>query len=239
MAAESLIPVRGRRQAVRLTLAAVAAAALAACDAPTSSRETPGYDPRPATVDDGGTLQRYVYHWPLGAAIRVFVDSRGGPAESDLRAAFLDGAARWAPALYYREATFRLVDDSREADVTVHFGEADSPVGSGSCAPPFSPAAGATFACPDLAARVFETLPLADGGGGRVKMDVTVYRSRVADEAQFRRVVAHEIGHVLGIGTHSGDADDLMFALPAVDAPSAADARTLRWLLHEPADVRP
>ena len=42
---------------------------------------------------------------------------------------------------------------------------------------------------------------------------------------------------MLGIGSHSGEPDDLMFTVPRVDTPSAADARTLRVLLHERSEL--
>jgi hypothetical protein len=234
----------GARSRLALLASAAAALLVAACDAPTGDREEPTFDPRPVAMDATGQFRPFVYHWPLGATISVFVDPTAAPAGSDLRSAFLDGAAMWTQALYYREATFALVSDPRDADVVVRYGEASRIVGSGSCAPPSGSAVGITFFCADLAAKEFETLPLlgATAGGsaaGHVKMDVAVYRARAADEATFRRLVAHEVGHVLGIGTHSPSAADLMYAFPSVDAPSAGDARTLRYVLHQPADLRP
>jgi len=244
MAAE----LRRRRAAAwrRGLLAGLAAGALlAACDAPTGDREQATFDPRLVAQDESGQFRPFVYHWPLGATIAVYVDRTAAPAGSDLRAALLDGAALWTSELFYREATFTVVTDPRDADVVLHYGEAPRIVGAGSCAPPGGSAVGITFFCADLAAKGFETLPLLAAGGatgaaaGHVKMDVAVYRSRVADETTFRRLVAHELGHVLGIGTHSPSSADLMFGFPAVDAPSAGDARTLRYVLHQPADLRP
>jgi len=68
-------------------------------------------------------------------------------------------------------------------------------------------------------------------------MIVTVDPSRLLANQTLEALVAHELGHVLGIGSHSGDAEDLMFAAPRVESPSAADARTLRVLLHEPSEL--
>jgi predicted Zn-dependent protease len=67
-----------------------------------------------------------------------------------------------------------------------------------------------------------------------VKVDVRVDRGRVDSEHAFRALVAHELGHVVGIGAHSDDPADLMFGAPSVLAPSARDARTLRYVLHQP-----
>jgi predicted Zn-dependent protease len=68
-------------------------------------------------------------------------------------------------------------------------------------------------------------------------MDVTVDRSAAADAATFDAIVAHELGHVLGIGAHSPLADDLMFGAPRRPDPSERDARTLRVLLRVAPEV--
>jgi hypothetical protein len=44
---------------------------------------------------------------------------------------------------------------------------------------------------------------------------------------------------VIGIGRHSGDDADLMFGGPVVDLPSAGDAQTIRYVLHQPAELQP
>ena len=229
-----------RRPATRLA-AALALLALAACggDSPTTPLErAPGYDPHGAAIDESGAQRRFLYHWPVGTMIRVFVDPAAAPAGSDLRAAVLAAASGWSGTLRGHEAAITLVADPAQADVVLHYGEAARIVGTADCAPP-APEVGVTFACPDFAAGRFAVLPLLAGGPGHVKMDVAVYRGLATDESQFRRVVAHEIGHVLGIGSHSASATDLMHAAPAVAVPSAADGQTLRWLLQQDADIEP
>ena len=143
--------------------------------------------------------------------------------------------------MFYREATLRLVSSPADADVVVRFEQAPpSILYPADCFPPFIQAAGATFFCPTDAFDGLETLPLANGPTpGHVKMEVVVVASRIADRAQLERVVAHEIGHVFGIGGHSGDPADLMYPAPEVDAPSAADGRSLRYALHQPGAVTP
>ena len=222
----------------------VAAAALAlACgggDAPTTPRESePAYDPRAFAFDESGALHGYLYHWATGRTVRVYVDPTAEPQGSDLRAAVVAGASLWAGTVRNGEVSIAVASSPAQADVIVHYGDAPRLVGPGGCAPPASGGVGATFLCPDFDGATLATLPLLAGGGGSVKMDVAVYRGAVADEAQFRRVVAHELGHVLGIGAHSPSSADLMFGSPAVSAPSPADGRTLRYVLQHEADLRP
>ena len=232
---------RPARRPARRAAIAVALAALVACsDSPTTPREdSPAYDPRVAAQVEPGLVRYVLYHWPVGSTIRVYVDPTATPAGSDLRAAVVDGAARWSAAVREREFSIAVVTDPRQADVIVHYGEAPSLVGSPECAPPSTAAVGVTFVCPDFAAGRFHVLPLLAGGPGTVKMDVAVYHGRSSDEPQFRRAVTHEIGHVLGIGAHSPSTSDLMFSAPTLDAPSAGDARTLRYVLQQPADLVP
>ena len=226
--------------AAAVVAATVLAGALACGgDAPTTPVETsPAYDPRGAFLDDFGQLHLFLYHWPVGTTVRVYVDPSAAPAGSDLRSAVVDGASRWTASLRQHEVAVAVSTDPRDADVVVHYGEAPRIVGSTSCEPASTGGSGVTFACPDFDAGAFEVLPLLSGAGGRVKMDVAVYHGGASSEAEFRRLVAHELGHVLGIGAHSESREDLMYGAPAVDAPSAADVKTLRYVLQQPADVR-
>jgi len=50
-------------------------------------------------------------------------------------------------------------------------------------------------------------------------------------------VVAHEMGHVVGIGGHSPPTSDLMYTRPTVSAPTDRDRATLRNVLGRPADI--
>lgn len=206
---------------------------VAACDAPTVPSESPGYDPRLGGVD-------LFYHWPLGHAIAVYAHENGAPQGYNLANAILRANDIWGEALRYREFDVRLVSSPSDAEVVFHF-DVDSVVSSETCTAPGSGAPGVTYFCVDEDFENILVLPLLSGGNSRVKFDVQV-TSNLADipnEDDFQRIVAHEFGHVIGIGRHSSDNLDLMFAAPGVDLPSHADQRTLRFLLHQPADLQP
>ena len=214
---------------IRRSALVVAAAALASCDAPTMPSELPGYDPRLGGTD--------IYHWPLGHDIAVYVDpAAGGDA---FAAPVQSGFAGWRDSLRYREVTMTLVGSPELADVIVHHINAPYLVEPGTCGS-FGPgAAGRTFFCVALQGDTLEVLPLVSGASGRVKMNVTIDPSRTTTASPVAAIVAHELGHVLGIGTHSNGTTDLMFAAPTVLVPNASDAATLRWLLHQPPTIRP
>lgn len=214
-----------RRQPAAAVLAAAAVAI--ACAAPTMPAEAPAYDPTALT---GGR----VYRWPLGRTIAVYVHAE--PAERGALARVVeDAAAAWRAALRYRELAVRVVDHVGEADVVVGYRDAAYPVALDLCGG-IAIAAAATILCP--AGDSARTLPRAGGAPGRVKVAVVIERGAVAAPSALRAVVTHELGHAFGIGGHSDAADDVMHPEPRASALSARDARTLRYVLHRPADLR-
>ena len=220
------------RAVQRPRLAALAAlAAVLGCDAPTVGPETPGYDPVAPGI---GTT----YRWALGRVIGVYVDPTASPAGTDLSAAVRAGAALWTDALEYREFEVRMVEAPEQADVIVHHMQAPLLVGTADCGYPTVPAEGITFFCPAATGDTALTLPLLSRGPGHIKVDVSVDRDGVATGAAFSSLVAHELGHVFGIGAHSDSPQDLMFAAPTAPAPSDRDRRALRYVLHQPPGYR-
>ncbi len=220
----------------RALAAALATALCLACDLPNVPGESPAYEP--SLVVDSET--RLIYHWPLGRAISVYADDSGMPADRDLRAAIVTAAAGWNDAVYYREFDIRLVDSPEDADVTFHFDVASPVVATASCEGVLLGAGGVTYFCVDDGLTTI--LPLSFVGSSsrsRVKFDVSISSDpiQIPTRERFLAIVAHEIGHVLGIARHSGDIEDLMFPAPRITEPSSRDARTLRWLLHQPSDL--
>lgn len=212
---------RHRASALALALA------LGSCDAPTMTSFEPGYDPL--------TLVPLFYHWDAGHEITIFVDPNQPAPATDLEGAVREAIAAWEAVGPLGEVRMRVVSDYRQADVIVHHSAAPRLVATELCDPLPTGAGGYTFFCIDENLQAIPLL-LVDGSGGRVQMDVAINRDAVDADSTFRAVVAHELGHVLGIGAHSPNMTDLMFGSPRRRTPTTLDARTLLYVLwHTPA----
>ena len=225
------------RRLVRLASVA-AAAMLAACDAPATAAPAFGYDPTEGT---GGL----VYHWAPGRTIAIYVDETAQPAGFDIRTTVQRAARLWEERVYFGEVAFRLTSDPADADVVVHYEDAPRIVDVMDCEPPGS-GDGLTVFCADVPEAA--VLPLLDGGGGRVKVDVylnplgveqaILTSAGLTAQQYFVVLAAHELGHAIGIGAHSPNAGDIMRSVPLVAEPSPVDAATLRWVLTQEPDIR-
>lgn len=204
------------------------AALLVGCDAPAVPSDARGYDP--------AALTGFLYHWGPGRTLALHVDPSGAPAGVDLTEDVRAGLRAWAGVTHLGELRWRLVDRAEEADVLVRHAVSPRPVSGAGCPDDTPPATAFTFFCVDEAGRA-QVLPFRDGRAGRVKMDVAIDTRFIADADTRRAIVTHELGHVLGLGAHSSDPTDVMFAFPRRSVPSDADARTLRWLFAQRADV--
>ena len=223
---------------VRRGAAVAAVALLAACDAPTTAAPATKYNPTEGTF---GLL----YHWTPGKTIALYVDETTQSDSLDIRDAVERAAAVWTEAAMFGEYAFRFTHDPRDADVVVHYERAPRIVDVMDCAPSGS-GDGLTVFCGDVPEAA--VLPLLDGGGGRVKVDVyldpegveaaILAMAGLTRQEYFAVLAAHELGHVLGLGTHSPFEDDIMRGVPIVSRPSRGDAETLRWVLSRKADIR-
>lgn len=220
-------------KARRWIAAALGAVLLAACDAPTVERDEPLYSPTSLT---GGVL----YRWPLGRTVAVWVAPAEGTVGSELVDAVQRGIDAWAPIPRFREVRLVTVTSPDIADVIIYDVSQPIPVTVGPCPFTGAGASGYTYLCPAGVTPVDSafTLPLRSGGGGRSKIVIRVDRSRVPSAERYAAVVAHELGHALGIGGHSDAPTDLMFAFPTVGVPSARDAATLRHVLGRTPTLR-
>jgi predicted Zn-dependent protease len=136
----------------------------------------------------------------------------------------------WNSVPRFREYTLEAVASRRSADIVVYDRRAPSPLKAGSCA--FDPrGAGYTYFCIDEVLRRAEVLDAVDATSSVAGVLISVDRGAVSSTAEYEAVVAHELGHALGIGGHSLDPGDLMYGAPTVAAPSTRDRQTLLYVL--------
>ena len=119
--------------------------------------------------------------------------------------------------------------------MTERVGEPPQPVVTGSC--PFNPsgAAGYTYFCP-ITGRAERLRPIAStvlSTAIVIRVDMTT----TATQALLDALVAHEMGHAVGIGGHSPQATDVMYTRPTASTPTDRDRATLRNLLGRAADI--
>lgn len=219
---------------VPVALTAAFALALAACDAPTVPARNGVY---PFQLQDLA-VQR-VMHWKLGSVIRVAAVP-GGSAAGNISTALDAGIAAWNAVALYGEYEIRRVESPADADVIVAGTDVTLPVDLSNCLPSGSGLALTTFCLTtDRAGLIVFPLSGATSGPGQVRMVVTVLASSAGSSVAARRLVAHELGHVLGIAQHSPNSIDLMASPPLTDRPTSADMATILALYHTPATVVP
>jgi hypothetical protein len=188
-------------------------------------RAEAAYDPTALT---GGT----VYRWASGTTVRVFTQPDASGSSVDIGLAVRLAMSNWNAVPQFAEVSLVAATDIHHADVVVYDRAVTAPVERGACSPAPTGASGFTSFCPDAAipSRAAH-LPILLGGETSVTVVIILDKSRVNGQSAYNAVVAHEFGHALGIGAHSDNAADLMFGTPTVDAPSARDKATLRYVL--------
>ena len=225
--------VRGWQGALGRAALALVLGGLAACDSPTIPAETQAYDFTFATDPP------IVLRWPVGATIRVYVSGGQEPERAALlRAAFREAAAQWEEAVLFREFRFAEAARVEEADVVVFWSGEPIPVDTAGCPPEGGSARALTWSCPDDHGGRLRPFPV-NGEPTRVRMMVYLNRGEAGDPAAVRRLMLHELGHVLGIGRHSPNVDDVMAAHAPADRLTAADRATIQVLYHVAPDMVP
>lgn len=218
-----------------------ASLALAACDAPNVVAVSlpASHNGSPIPEED------FYYRWRAGSTIRLYAHTAGAPEGFDLAAAARTAAARWNAAA--RFADFELVTVTRpeDADAVLRF-RFTAPIVDLLDCEPAGGGAGRTVIC--FAEGTGRVLPLLDGGGGHVMADVYVDPLGASDaqlaavgltrQEYFQALVTHEVGHVIGIGSHSSDPNDLMTSLfLRTSVPTASDEWVLRWVWLQQPDL--
>lgn len=222
--------------------AGMAAAALlllvTACEAPTM----PGHGVSDVYDFRLQTTPRTVLRWPVGTTVRVYVAGGTGDRAALLEAATDRGASAWNAHALYGEYRIERTTDITRADAVIRWSDDAQVVDTAECQPVLgravttfcltSPGAGARL-------RVFPLLPPHQAQGGSVRMLVTILGTQADLPQRLDGLVAHELGHVLGIGQHSLDARDLMHADPGRTTPTLRDAASVRVMYHTAADITP
>lgn len=181
-----------------------------------------------------------VLRWPNGTTIRVYlVPSGNALRDSVLAGALGHGADVWNAVALFDEYRISATTTVADADVVLGWADVALPVETTDC-PPAATVAVTTFCLAD-GGHALSTFPLTGGAGpGRVKMVVSLLPGTAVVPGEAQLLVAHELGHVLGIGQHSPNPGDLMFARDQVtDRPTRRDAATVLLLYHLAPDITP
>ena len=183
---------------------------------------TPSRTPR-YLADAGGDT----FHWPADRIpVRYFVDARGA-----LPRLVRTGLSAWEDQFLYGEFRGEVVADSTAADVIVRWQDsvpADVPPDT----------AGALGACDGVTTYVVDSTKTMTGPE-HVSLRVRLGYTFPQIAACFRRVVTHELGHSLGILSHSPATTDLMYGTPAIERPTERDRNTAQVVYHTPATIFP
>ena len=170
-----------------------------------------------------GSADTLSFHWPRSRLpVRIWAQD-----SLNLPAGVQKGLAGWEATFLYGEFESELVSDSSTADVIVRVGSA---VKGG-----FSIIRLASSLAPECQGGTDFDLP---SGSNQLVMPIRVFVNPRFDPAApgvaecITLTTAHELGHAIGILTHSPDPADLMYGDPVVSAPSSRDRSTAELAYH-------
>jgi hypothetical protein len=224
----------GKRNAIITLLCSAAAVACESVTIPARAADQVFDFRLPVNAD------RLVLRWPNAARIRVFVQPGAtDPLTELLQSAVRAGAMAWESVSLFGDYRFALVGIPEQADVVVSWSTTVRPVEIADCIP-FGGAAFTTFCLTPEGDRL-QPFPLRNNMAmSSVRFLVTIRESEAINGARVHTLVMHELGHVLGIGAHSPNQQDLMFADPVTrDAPNARDRATVQLLYQTRPNITP
>jgi predicted Zn-dependent protease len=169
-----------------------------------------------------GTADTLSFHWPSSRLpVRIWVEDA-----LNLPAHVQAGVSRWRGAFLYGEFDAVIVQDSNTADVVIRTGG------------PAKPAAAAirlSGVAPECEGRTDLDVP---SGSSVLQPPIRVFVNPRFDPATpgvdecVALTTTHELGHALGIFSHSPSASDIMFGDPAVAELSSRDRATAEAAYH-------
>jgi len=203
----------------------------AACSDIASPLREDFYEWRLIVPKPSGTgVDSLTFHWPRARLpVRIWVEN-----DANLPANVPQAIAAWRAAFLYGEFDATVVSDSSAADVIVRAGAAPGTQ--------FSRVRVHSALAPECTGAT--DLDLSDDHA-QLRLPVRVYIDPLFDPGTpildqcLALTTTHELGHALGIWRHSNLATDLMFADPAVSAPSKRDLATAELIYHLRPNVEP
>ena len=215
-----------------------AAMVLSACDAPIIPLEPGPYNFR-LSLPVGSVREDLTFHWDLGETVGVFIPpgAEAFMGRPSLRAALARAADTWGSAAVFSEVRLQETSNIAQARVILRWTDSDGVLGlPAGCSGPVTGATATQLCITEDLVRL-QTWPRLDGGDSRALMRVLLNNQAVLDQETVDRLVAHEMGHALGILRHSGNAGDLMWGgLLSSAEVSQRDQVTLRALYQTPVD---
>jgi predicted Zn-dependent protease len=213
------------RTALTIAIAAFAAAVLAACGGSDQACFESGATAYPVHAPGDTSV---VFNWPAAyRPVRVYAEATG-----ELPVNVTNGLQLWANAMHCNEISFAIVIDSASADIIVR-----NPV----FLPPAT--ASGTFFADSVGACKGRTDVLVDSSNTLLR-PIRAYVAPnsidpVALASCYHFVTAHELGHAIGLFSHSLDPADLMNSSPRRTELSANDRYTVQLLYHLDPYTRP
>jgi predicted Zn-dependent protease len=187
------------------------------------------------------TTPSRIFRWQDGSRVRVFAGAAAPDRTTLMQQALTTGARSWNERALYDDYQLVPASSLQEADVLLRWSDEPAPVDMSQCEPVLSLAV-TTFCLRDDDATRLATFPFLNTGLGesRVRIVVTVLGAAASDVQLTQRLVSHELGHVLGIGRHSDNAQDLMYGgVLTRSSLSARDAATVQTLYRTEPDITP